>query len=350
MHARVALSNQLRAELERFWPGPIGLFSDLDSPISLAFLERYPSPADARGLGEQRLAGVPGTPALLRRPEARAAARQAPARARGPRRRGGARRPPSSSCSRWSRRSSRSSRRSSSSTARSPPRCARTRTARSSSRCSRTPQRDHAPPSCWRRSATAARATQPATRSPPTPARPLSRSSPANARQPASAGAATSAYAQRSARWPTPPATGTPGRKTATPPPAPAATTTHARLRTVGRAWCRDRLALLARPHPVRPRPPPRPATAHHGHHPHPVGPPPRPRCHPADGSAPPSPTGRPNGPSAKRLTASRHPLTRSEVDTGRLLLRALRHSASAARRCGRDLGQSANGRSIASM
>ena len=55
VQARVALSNQLRAELERFWPGPIGLFTDLDSPISLAFLERYPSPADARGLGEQRL-------------------------------------------------------------------------------------------------------------------------------------------------------------------------------------------------------------------------------------------------------------------------------------------------------
>lgn len=48
--ARVALANQLRAELERFWPGPIGLFCDLDSPISLAFLARYPSPADARGL------------------------------------------------------------------------------------------------------------------------------------------------------------------------------------------------------------------------------------------------------------------------------------------------------------
>jgi transposase len=57
VHARVALSNQLRAELERFWPGPIGLFQKLDSPISLAFLERYPSPADARGLGAQRLAG-----------------------------------------------------------------------------------------------------------------------------------------------------------------------------------------------------------------------------------------------------------------------------------------------------
>jgi transposase len=54
--ARVALSNQLRSELERFWPGPIGLFHDLDSRISLAFLARYPSPADARGLGEKRMA------------------------------------------------------------------------------------------------------------------------------------------------------------------------------------------------------------------------------------------------------------------------------------------------------
>jgi len=53
---RVAVGNQLRAELERFLPGPIGLFTDLDSSISLAFLERYPSPADARGLGEKRLA------------------------------------------------------------------------------------------------------------------------------------------------------------------------------------------------------------------------------------------------------------------------------------------------------
>ena len=53
---RVALCNQLRAELERFWPGAAVIFADLDSPISLAFLERYPSPIDARGLGEKRLA------------------------------------------------------------------------------------------------------------------------------------------------------------------------------------------------------------------------------------------------------------------------------------------------------
>ncbi len=53
--ARVAIANQLRSELERFWPGPIGLFEDLDSAISLALLQRYPSPTDARGLGEKRI-------------------------------------------------------------------------------------------------------------------------------------------------------------------------------------------------------------------------------------------------------------------------------------------------------
>lgn len=56
VQARVALANQLRAQLDAFWPGAARVFSDVDSPIALAFLERYPSPADARGLGEKRLA------------------------------------------------------------------------------------------------------------------------------------------------------------------------------------------------------------------------------------------------------------------------------------------------------
>jgi transposase len=56
VRARVALANQLRSELEGFWPGPVGLFSSLDSPISLAFLRRYPTPRDAQKLGVQRLA------------------------------------------------------------------------------------------------------------------------------------------------------------------------------------------------------------------------------------------------------------------------------------------------------
>src|SRR5215208_4933222 len=55
--AKVALANQLRAQLDAFWPGAKRIFADVDSPIALAFLERYPSPADARNLGLKRLAG-----------------------------------------------------------------------------------------------------------------------------------------------------------------------------------------------------------------------------------------------------------------------------------------------------
>src|SRR5437016_3954762 len=53
---RLALANQLRALLERFWPGAAGLFADVDSPIALAFLTRYPTPQSAARLGEKRLA------------------------------------------------------------------------------------------------------------------------------------------------------------------------------------------------------------------------------------------------------------------------------------------------------
>ena len=54
---RVALANQLRAQLDAFWAGATRIFADIDSPIALAFLERYPSPNDARGLATKRLAG-----------------------------------------------------------------------------------------------------------------------------------------------------------------------------------------------------------------------------------------------------------------------------------------------------
>ncbi len=53
---RVALANQLRALLESFWPGAAGLFSEIDSPIALAFIRRYPTPQSAALLGEKRLA------------------------------------------------------------------------------------------------------------------------------------------------------------------------------------------------------------------------------------------------------------------------------------------------------
>lgn len=52
---RVELANQLRAQLEAFWPGAL-IFGDVDSRISLAFIARYPSPADAKGLGAKRMA------------------------------------------------------------------------------------------------------------------------------------------------------------------------------------------------------------------------------------------------------------------------------------------------------
>jgi transposase len=54
---KVALANQLRAQLDAFWPGAKQIFAEVDSPIALAFLERYPSPADARSLGIKRLTG-----------------------------------------------------------------------------------------------------------------------------------------------------------------------------------------------------------------------------------------------------------------------------------------------------
>jgi transposase len=52
---RVALANQLRALLERFWPGAAAIFAEIDSPIALAFLARYPTPQSAEQLGERRL-------------------------------------------------------------------------------------------------------------------------------------------------------------------------------------------------------------------------------------------------------------------------------------------------------
>jgi hypothetical protein len=47
-------TDQLRSELERFWPGPIGLFEHLDNPMSPAFLARWPSPIEARRLACSR--------------------------------------------------------------------------------------------------------------------------------------------------------------------------------------------------------------------------------------------------------------------------------------------------------
>lgn len=53
---RVQLANQLRSLLESFWPGAAAVFADVDSPIALAFIERYPTPESAQRLGAKRMA------------------------------------------------------------------------------------------------------------------------------------------------------------------------------------------------------------------------------------------------------------------------------------------------------
>jgi transposase len=54
--ARVALCNQLAAQLERCFPGAIGLLAELHSPIAVAFLRRYPTSHAAAALTQARLA------------------------------------------------------------------------------------------------------------------------------------------------------------------------------------------------------------------------------------------------------------------------------------------------------
>ncbi|TGA88452.1 IS110 family transposase [Streptomyces sp. MZ04] len=51
---RVMATNMLSALLDSFWPGAKALFADVESPIALDFLARYPTPASA--LGEKRMA------------------------------------------------------------------------------------------------------------------------------------------------------------------------------------------------------------------------------------------------------------------------------------------------------
>ena len=53
---RLRLANQLRALLQAFWGGAAEIFADIDSPIALAFIERYPTPHSAHALGPKRMA------------------------------------------------------------------------------------------------------------------------------------------------------------------------------------------------------------------------------------------------------------------------------------------------------
>lgn len=56
VQTRIRLMQQLRAHLDLVYPGAVGLFWDLDSPIALRFLLRYPSAAKAAWLSPKRMA------------------------------------------------------------------------------------------------------------------------------------------------------------------------------------------------------------------------------------------------------------------------------------------------------
>lgn len=53
---RVAVANQLRAHLRNVFPAAVGLFAEIDSPISLAFLTRFDTQDRADWLSPRRLA------------------------------------------------------------------------------------------------------------------------------------------------------------------------------------------------------------------------------------------------------------------------------------------------------
>ena len=53
---RVAMCNQLRAHLDLVFPAAVGLFADLDSPVSLAFLARFDCQDRADWLSPRRMA------------------------------------------------------------------------------------------------------------------------------------------------------------------------------------------------------------------------------------------------------------------------------------------------------
>ena len=246
----------------------------IDSPISLAFLARYPSPGDTRGLGEKRLAAflkahryAKGKTAaeLLERLRSAPAGRAGEIETRARRSivlrlvrtlqdmveeiHGSKPR----SARRWTRTPTGRS-----SAASSPPDsviCAATLLAEIGDCRGRYPHRDAIAADAGRH---------------PSP------TSPANANTRSSAGRATSACATRWARSRTAaamePLGRRPLRRRPPPRPQPPPRATHPRPRLEP-----DHLALLAKPHPIRPRPPHRPATTHHRDHPHQSGPRPDP-------------------------------------------------------------------------
>ena len=57
VESRVGLVNQLQAELERCFPGAIGLFARLDSDVAIRFRRRYPTQHAATRLAQVEAEG-----------------------------------------------------------------------------------------------------------------------------------------------------------------------------------------------------------------------------------------------------------------------------------------------------
>ena len=222
---RVALANQLRAQLDSFCPAPPG-----SSPTST---RRSASPSwSATPAPKTHAASAPNASPASSPATATAAAATRPncssgcARPPTAEQANSSTKPAAPSYWRSSPHSNRWSSRSVCSPARSAASSTTTPTARPSNRSSATPNRPSPQPNCWPRSATAANATPPAARSKRSPAKPPSPSNPAKRRSPASAGPATKPSAAPSTSSLTAAATTTPGPQTSTNAPAPEATTT----------------------------------------------------------------------------------------------------------------------------
>ena len=80
VETRVAMCNQLRAHLRVVFPAVVGLFADLDSPISLAFLTRFSTADKTVWLSHTRLGAWLAANGYCGRTPTRGAARAAPDR------------------------------------------------------------------------------------------------------------------------------------------------------------------------------------------------------------------------------------------------------------------------------
>jgi hypothetical protein len=168
VEVRVGLVNQLRHTLELAFPGAIGLFCELHSPIARAFLRRFPTAAEAAVLDEETMTGWLAAEGYPGRTTAGAF-------------------------------------------------IDRLRSAPASS----------GPPRCWPRSAMPAAATRTPKPSPRPPASARSPTNPANTAPSVSATRSTPSCAGRSPTSPMTPATPTRGRPTSTRAPEPVGCATH---------------------------------------------------------------------------------------------------------------------------